>query len=225
MCGIGNLCLIKIVLGKRVMRAPLEILSSGTDKFQNRMQQLESTSPWWDSSYLGVGSEWPEGHVELEVQGLPTSVQVLARKPSWSLLDAKGIIIVLGFGNSLMFCGKGNWGLKGVQFFHGAVMVASGSDGAGAVRVKWKGEERRWSSTSGLKKLHRCPPKQRPKFLSWLSPSPGHLTASWPGASCLSFLCLSFSTTKMSSKILNSWLLWGLYKLTYLKFIACSQCQ
>lgn len=49
-----------------------------------------------------------------------------------------------------------------------------GINGAGTVRVECKGEGRRWGSISGLK-LHSCPPKLRPKLLSWLHPSPGHL--------------------------------------------------
>ena len=123
--------------------------------------------------------------------------QVLARKPSWSLLATKRIITVWGFGNSLMFCQQGTWGLSEIPFFQGAVMVVSGSDGAGAVSVKWKGEEGRWSLSSGLK-LHPCPSEQRLKSLSWLSLSPGHLTMVQLGTSCLTYLCVSFSTTKVT---------------------------
>ena len=142
-----------------------------------------------------------------------------------SLLATKGVITVLGFGNLKCFVGRetGDW--VGFRFSRGLWWWSQGgSDGVGAVSVKWKGEEGRWSLISGLK-LHPCPSEQRPKSLSWLSLSPGHLMMVQLGTICLTYLCVSFSTTNVASRIVNLWLLWGLYKLIYLKFIACSQCQ
>lgn len=75
---------------------------------------------------------------------------------------------------------------------------ARGSDGADAVRIEWTREEKRWSPASGLKKLHHSSPKERPNFLSWLSPSPGFVRHSL--GQVASPFCASFSTTKMREK-------------------------
>lgn len=82
------------------MRAPLRILSGGTDRFQSGLQQLGPTSPGQDLTHLGASSEGLEVHVELQTWGLPTFLlfKCWLEAPLGVGLAAKGLLLCWDLG-------------------------------------------------------------------------------------------------------------------------------